>query len=334
MPDLLHDATALGCQAEAAPGPGSRRASWRTLLGAHDLIMLAYLVVVRLLVWGAAAGPVRDSVSLKIDLCIGAMLAGCLVARVLPRIPFAVRWFVYRLVLTAVILETYLMLRDLLPLVRQDSVDGALLAIDRWIFGVEPSLWLERLNRRPIVEWFAFFYFGYFWVHGCYLLVVGWLSPGGRQTSEYAIGIFLVFCVGQLTYLAVPGYGPITHLAHEFQGPVDGGFFWSCVWDTVQGGGALKDIFPSLHTAGPTFMTLFAWHRAKLDRRWRWGAIATAFFTANIVFSTVFLRWHYVIDVVAGLALAVAARLVAPPLAEREEQWRRRRGERLVWQFR
>ena len=39
--------------------------------------------------------------------------------------------------------------------------------------------------------------------------------------------------------------------------------------------------------------------------RYTWPLVA--FFTINIIIATMFLRWHYVIDVVAGLGLACAA---------------------------
>jgi len=128
----------------------------------------------------------------------------------------------------------YLMLRDLLPAVRPDSVDEFLWRLDDRLFGLEPSLWLERLNQRPIVEWFSFFYYSYFFIAFTYMLVVIWLIRPGRLTSEFALGTLIVFCVGQLGYLAVPGHGPSLYLESQFQGPVDGGFFWGCVVATTR----------------------------------------------------------------------------------------------------
>jgi predicted signal transduction protein with EAL and GGDEF domain len=43
-----------------------------------------------------------------------------------------------------------------------------------------------------------------------------------------------------------------------------------------------------------------------------------AFFALNIVVATMFLRWHYVIDVIAGLLLAVFSHTLAVRLSERE----------------
>jgi membrane-associated phospholipid phosphatase len=131
--------------------------------------------------------------------------------------------------------------------------------------------------------------------------------------------------------MAVPGFGPITHLASSFHGPVNGGFWWKVVWDMVQAGGAMKDIFPSLHTAGPLWYTLFAFHQAKTDPRWRWPARVSAVFAANIIISTMFLRWHYAIDVVAGICLASFAAWVTPKIVRREERWREAAGMATPW---
>ena len=69
----------------------------------------------------------------------------------------------------------------------------------------------------------------------------------------------------------------------------------------------MKDIFPSLHTAGPCFIAMFSFrNRDRLARSATPGRCST-FFAANIIGATMFLRWHYVIDVLAGFALATLA---------------------------
>jgi hypothetical protein len=231
------------------------------------------------------------------------------------------------------VIENYLVLRRILPLVRPDDVDAWLLEVDLVLFGVEPALWLERFNERPIVEWFAFFYFSYFWICLAYMVVGLWLLRSRRAASEYAMGTVLVFGVGQLGYMAVPGHGPVTFLADRFQGPIDGGFFWSCVTATVTAGSAMKDIFPSLHTAVPVWLTLFAWRLGHVHRAFRLAAIVTGFFAANIVASTMLLRWHYAVDVLAGLALAFATAGLAPALVRWEAAFRERHRLRGAWDF-
>jgi membrane-associated phospholipid phosphatase len=328
---------ALAASLEAAVSRRPRRSGFVeavfAMLAAQDAMMRAYLLLVWRLLWKAAPDPARASCVRVVYACVAALLLSSFVARLARGVPKVVGAAVYRLCLVGVLVESYLMLRDLLPLVRPDALDATLLDLDLRLFGLEPSLWLSRLNVRPVVEWFSFFYFSYFFLGLAYLLAVIWCVKGSRQTTEFVLGTFIVFCVGQIGYMAVPAYGPIRYLDAQFPGPVDGGFFWGCVVRTVEAGGAMKDVFPSLHTAVPSWFTLFALHQARTDPRWRWPARVTGFFAANIIFSTVFLRWHYAIDVVAGLCLAMGAAFLAPRIARVEEAWRKRHGYPGAWTF-
>jgi hypothetical protein len=298
-----------------------------------DAILTGYLLVLTALLLRAEPSEVQAQCVRRSLVCIAVMVGGCVFARGATSVAPVIRRTVYRTVLVGMVLMNYLSLREVLPIIRSDTVDMALLRVDLLLFGVEPALWLERLNTRPIIEWFSFFYFSYFFICFIYMAVAVYVRRPGRATAEFAIGTALVYCLGQLGYMAVPGYGPIVALRDAYQGPLDGGFFWGCVSSTVQAGGAMKDIFPSLHTAAPLFFTLYAFHCARSDRRFLVPAVVTGFFSLNIIISTMVLRWHYAIDVVAGIALASGATFLAVRLARWEEGFRARLGEPAPWSF-
>lgn len=321
---------ALGAEASArVPSPSS----WLRIFAVQDLVMLAYLLVVWCLVWGATGGPAQEQCARLIYVCLGVVALGCWLARGTLALPYVVRWALYRLALVGVLVENYLMLRLLLPLVRPDQLDEELYQLDLAVFGVEPALWLERLNQRPIIEYFSFFYFSYFFICATFLIAVVLLSKAGRHTAELAVGTLIVFCVGQLGYMTVPAVGPVHYLAAHFQGPIYGGFFWGCVLRAVEAASAMKDVFPSLHTAVPTWFTFFSYLQARTDPRWRWPARVVGFFAANIIVSTMVLRWHYAVDVIAGLALAAAAGVLTPRIVIWEERLRARHGLSIPWVF-
>lgn len=299
----------------------------------HDLILFAYLFAVWALLRRAGTTALSSAGMRHVLVGFAAVVVGVVVGRVLVDIPGRVRAMVYRLALSFAVVENYLMLRDVLPLVRPDAVDAALYRIDLALFGVEPALWLQRWNTRPVVEYFSFFYYSYFGICLLYLLLAVFFTKPGRGTAEFAIGTVLVYCVGQLGYMAVPAYGPVVALQSQYTGAIDGGFFWGCVSRAVAAGGAMKDVFPSLHTAGPVWFALHAFARSRTDRRYRPLAWVTAFFAVNIIFSTMFLRWHYAIDVVAGLCLAFAASAIAQRAARWEDERRRRAGVDGAWIF-
>ena len=299
----------------------------------QDGILFGFLSTMRLLVALAAAGAARDGAARLVDGALLLLVVGVLVGRVLPGLPRAVRGVVYRTCIAGTLLASYLMLRDVLLVVRTDSLDAVLANLDARLFGVTPAVWMEAFATRAAVEYFSFFYFSYFVLLIGYTVVVVWLERPSRHTAVFAIGTLLVFGIGQLGYVVVPGYGPYLHLSSSFAAPLDGGFFWRLVQGAVQAGGAMKDIFPSLHTAVPTWLTAYAVQRARHDPRWRVAALITGLFAGNIVVSTMFLRWHYGVDVIAGLSLAALAAAVAPRLARWEERRRARFGHAQPWAF-
>jgi hypothetical protein len=225
------------------------------------------------------------------------------------------RALTYRLGLFIPMVLSYFEMRTLLPALHPELMDHKLHAIDLWLFGTTPSVWMEAWNVRPVVEWLSFFYYGYFLV--LILMVIPSLFLGsGRRQLELLAGAMLIVATGHFLYTIVPGAGPYATIA--FDEPLDGGFWWRQVEAAVAAAGAQLDIFPSLHTAFPTYFTLhaFAFRRAQ-PFRWLWPILALV--AVNIVTATMFLRWHWFIDVAVGVVLAVAARRFAVAVADREE---------------
>ena len=207
-------------------------------------------------------------------------------------------------------------MRVLLPALQPVLMDQRLFAIDLWLLGTTPAIWMQAWNIEPVVEWLSFFYYSHFFV--LTLMLVPALFVGrGRRLQELMAGGMLVVAVGHFLYTVVPGAGPVATLA--FDQPLYGAFWWSQVELTVATAGAQLDIFPSLHTAWPAYFTLHAFaNRDTQPYRSLWPILA--FVALNVIIATMFLRWHWFIDVAAGLLLAFAARGFAKAVAEREEQ--------------
>ncbi|HMA95819.1 MAG TPA: phosphatase PAP2 family protein, partial [Polyangiaceae bacterium] len=210
----------------------------------------------------------------------------------------------YRVAIHGTVQTSYFFFLTFLPLVNPRSLDRSLFELDLWLFGFEPSLALERYITSFSSEWFAFFYFWYFLVLALHSLPIVLCERRERLLGEFTLGMLLVFCVGHVCYMAVPGFGPVKELEALWTRPLPSGFWVNTVLKTVKSGGAQKDIFPSLHTAAPTFITLFSF-RNRESRPFNYTWPIVGFFSVNIVIATMFLRWHWLIDVVAGLILAV-----------------------------
>ena len=165
------------------------------------------------------------------------------------------RALTYRLGLFVPMVLSYFELRVLLPALQPDLMDHRLFAIDLWLLGTTPSVWMEPWNTKPVVEWLSFFYYTHFFVL-IVMLVPALFFGKGRRLQELMAGGMLVIAAGHFLYTLVPGVGPYATLA--FAEPLHGGFWWTQVEVTVATAGAQLDIFPSLHTAWPAYFTLHA----------------------------------------------------------------------------
>ena len=295
---------------------GAARRFFREL-APQDFIVFTYLCGLNAAVFHAHPGATRN---------FGlASVSGLIVLHVVTMLAIRTRWFthrffmplVYRLVTYGCVQVTYFMFAQLLPLVNPGALDQELYQFDLRYFGVEPAVYLDRFVNPISTEWFAFFYFSYFLVLALHVLPILFTSRNSRTLAEFALGMIILFCIGHTTYMLVPGYGPYRSLPDAFAHHLSPGIWWNTTTDLVARSGAQKDIFPSLHTAAPTFLVLFSYHRrAEMPFKYTWPVVA--FFSANIVIATMFLRWHYVIDVIAGLCLALLTHVLTVRIGERE----------------
>jgi hypothetical protein len=236
----------------------------------------------------------------------------------------------YRTALVFTLLGHFFQLRDILPAVAPWSVDSSLYTLDVRVFGLEPSVQFDRFVTPRTTEWFAFFYFLYFLLLCGHILPMLYWSRDTRVLGRFAAGILLMFLSAHLLYMLVPGWGPYWYLRDTFHHPLTGGPFWRLVQETVEAGGAQKDVFPSLHTAAPTYLAIFSFrHRKLVPFRYSWPVVA--FSATQIILATMFLRWHYLIDIVAGLALAITVSLLGQRIADWEYAKRERLGLQPAW---
>ena len=237
---------------------------------------------------------------------------------------------VYRLGIYGVVQLSYFPLRHVLPLVNTTTLDHQLYAFDLALFHYEPAMAWDRFVTPATTEWFSFFYFGYFLLMAVHILPLVFFGRKKQIVGEFTFGILVMFSIGHTLYMLVPGYGPYRAMADAFQHPFPHGTYYDLVMETVREGGAMMDIFPSLHTGAPTVLALFSYrNRDKLPYRYTWPLVA--FCTVNIIIATMFLRWHYLIDVIAGFTIAVSTVFASRPITRWEIARRKREGLGELW---
>lgn len=189
------------------------------------------------------------------------------------------------------------------------TFDACLISIDHAIFGVHPTVWMERLVSPALSALLQFAYLSYYFIPlslGVVLIARGRFG----EFEETLFGILLCFYLSYIGYLLVPAIGPRFTLGHLQSGGLQLFPFIERIQDVLNGLEKNKtDAFPSGHTAISLLSLYYAW---KNGEKGLFAGLVPV--VTGLIMSTVYLRYHYVIDVIAGIALTVLTVYLAPIL--------------------
>jgi membrane-associated phospholipid phosphatase len=179
------------------------------------------------------------------------------------------------------------------------SLTGRIQALERQIFGAWPAEYLsDALAWVPLSEFLHLSYISYL----LFMPVVGgiWYATGRREAFDELILLFTAtMAISYTIFILWPVDSPY-YLLDPPGEPLAGHLFYELVHFVSDRGGARGGAFPSAHTSVACLVWLVAWTR---DRRLAYFLTPLA---AGILVATIYGRFHYVVDVVAGIALAVA----------------------------
>lgn len=197
-----------------------------------------------------------------------------------------------------------------IPAVRHARFDAALFSIDARFLGGNWSQRLEAVSSPLLTDVMSFFYMLFMPLLFAHL--VRFFIWQRERRESFLAGLFTIYGIGFLGYLFVPAVGPYLAFADTFAGPLEGGALARLNEAMVAFGSNGVDVFPSLHTAITVFILGFAYRHARREFWWLLVPVA------GICVSTIYLRYHYLVDVLCGLALAVIG-LVAARWPTKEE---------------
>jgi len=208
-------------------------------------------------------------------------------------------------------------LGPLIRAVHPVDYDAALIAFDRALFGTDPTVALEKIATPFLSDVLTLFYALYYFhpiVLGTLVLLDDRARPtAARDFPRYAFVMVFVFYVSYACYFLVPAIGPRYTLAHA--GPLPRGAIAQVIDHTLDVLEKNKrDCFPSGHTMVLTAVLLEAYRRSK---KTFWAFLP---FAAGLYVATVYCRYHYVADVIAGFALAFVTVPVGNALYRRFSQ--------------
>ena len=200
---------------------------------------------------------------------------------------------------------TFLMLGTVVPYANPWHAERFLHDVDTALFlGSNPNVLLDRIAWPPLTELlqidYALYYFMPVVLLGSFVLRRDWAGLG--------LGLFLaVLCLyaSYLGYFLVPATGPNLNALGlyppHFAEPMEGLWFAEPLRAALLEAEAIKhDCWPSGHAA----LTLTCLVIAHRTHRPTYRVLFVP--VVLLVFSTMYLRYHYVIDVISGVALAWA----------------------------
>lgn len=211
----------------------------------------------------------------------------------------------------------YTNLHDTIGFVNPHDVHFFLIGLDKALFGVEPCVWAERFTTPERTELMNLLYMNFLWIAPSVSLVL-LCQRRWREFRSATLGVIVCFYAGYFLYVVFPAAPPRLVLVYEFKKNLQG--YPGLLSSFSARAFALLPVdsraaFPSLHAAVSLVALVYAW------RYVRPLLLLLLPCAVGLWVSTIYLRHHYVVDLLAGWALAPLAVFLAPRL---DRWWARR----------
>jgi len=184
----------------------------------------------------------------------------------------------------------------LLTAINPSIIDDSLLRIDETIFGTDPIAALGAIAIPPLTDFAYLAYFSYYLGMPVLLILMFKQNPE-HDFRKVLTAMTLGWYGALLTYAYFPALGPQRYLIGQL--PQLTG--WLPTTDWIQGflsanlTPVIRDCVPSMHT-GVTILTLVYAYR--YQRRFFNIYLIPGL---GVIFATMYLQQHYVIDVILGI---------------------------------
>jgi len=183
--------------------------------------------------------------------------------------------------------------------VNPNDIDPILIRIDYMIFNNHPTVMLERIANPFLTDVLQISYSTYYFIP----ISFGLILLLNNQREEFERSLFLIlscFYLSYLGYILMPALGPRFAIDHLHSTALKGLFVAEPIQKFLNYlEGTKRDAFPSGHTAVALIVLYLAY---RFRRGFFWILLPVV---AVLLFSTVYCRYHYVIDLIAGLGLTI-----------------------------
>jgi len=177
------------------------------------------------------------------------------------------------------------------------KVDGFLSHLDQKIFGFQPSIeFSKHFNSLYFSELFYFGYFSYYLLPLAAFLIIYLKIP--QKIEEFSFVLIASFLLYYFTFILIPAEGPQFYFPFPENTIETQGIFGNMVKLIQKNGEVPTAAFPSSHV-GISWIVIF-W----LYQNFKKSVKYFIPFVVLLMFSTVYIKAHYFVDVVAGFISA------------------------------
>ncbi|MGB1806215.1 MAG: phosphatase PAP2 family protein [Flavobacteriaceae bacterium] len=205
-------------------------------------------------------------------------------------------------------ISIYTNMHDMVHLVNPNDVDASLIAWDKYLLGFQPAIFLEQFITPGLTD-FMYFSYSSFLIYILLFTMYLYILKENAAFRETLVSVILTFYIGYIGYVFFPAVGPKFTMSHLFETSLRGTVITdrlSFLMNYEISEYTRRDCFPSLHNGVIFLILLFAFKHKKTY------AFIFFPFAVSLFISTLYLRYHYFIDMIAGFLLAIIVFFLGP----------------------
>lgn len=194
------------------------------------------------------------------------------------------------------------------------DIDYILIRLDYFIFNTYPGLIIERIENPLLTEILQLAYTSYYFLPIAFGVLLK--IKGDREGFDRTLFLILFcFYLSYIGYIMFPALGPRYTMNHLYSEDLKGIFLFEHIQRILNHlEGVKRDAFPSGHTAIALTVLVLAY-------RYHKGFFyVTLPIVILLIFSTVYCRYHYAVDVIGGIMLSALTFIIGDRVYNRYGQ--------------
>jgi membrane-associated phospholipid phosphatase len=209
-------------------------------------------------------------------------------------IHFARHWYII-----AILTFIYWSVGHLVHMIFPGLFDGYIISFEESIFGRLPNVWVQQFENPFLTEIMQISY-AIYWATVPVGAAIFYFTKRYKEFELMQFFTLVAFFISYLLFILIPVAGPRYMIADQIHASYKGIVVTEFLRRFVEGAGLHGGAFPSSHVAVAIVVLFFVWKYFPGIGKW-------AFLPAVIALSmaTVYGQYHYLTDVVAGVAMGI-----------------------------